>query len=177
MRRINQAAARAKRAAALSSLVVLGAFAALAPACEDDIEVDCSKGKKCDDSFALSIIPGAKGFEVGTYHFAITAYDVTFTSDCFVTGSADQTTCEPLEPADATVEIPSFHAVRGDDDVITSFDIAYASAPPTVQVRIEFGDEELTNTTFTEDAYEEIRYDKICPVLCVQADEELTVLP
>jgi hypothetical protein len=158
-------------------VVTLAALAVFSPACETDVEVDCSKGKKCEDSFALSVIPGGAGFEVGTYHFAITAYDVTFTSDCFVTGSVEQTTCEPLQPADATVEIPSFHAVKDDDDVVTSFDIAFASAPPTVQVRVEFGDEQLADRTYTEADYEEVRLAKICPVLCVEADEELTVLP
>lgn len=159
------------------ALSALAAFAGLSPACDNDVEVDCSKGKKCDDSFALSVIPGGAGFEVGTYHFAITAYDTTFTSDCFVTGSAEQTTCEPLQPADGSVDPPSFHSVKDDDDTITSFDIAFASAPPSVQVRIEFGDKELTDSTFTDADYEEVRLAKICPVLCVQFDDELTVLP
>lgn len=165
------------RPRAIALLVALAAIATLSSACDNDIEVDCSKGEKCEDSFALSVIPGGAGFEVGTYHFAITAYDATFTADCFVTGSAAQTTCEPLQPADATVEIPSFHAVKDQDGVITSFDIAFASAPPTVEVRIEFGDEQLTDTTYTEADYEEVRVAKICPVLCLEADEELTVLP
>lgn len=168
MKRTNKASA---------GLFALAALAASVSACDTDVEVDCSKGKKCDDSFALSVIPGGAGFEVGTYHFAITAYDVTFTADCFVTGSAEQTTCEPLAPADASVEIPSFHAVKDDEDTITSFDIAFASAPPSVQVRVEFGDKELTNTTITDAEYEEVRLAKICPVLCVQYDDELTVLP
>jgi hypothetical protein len=174
MKRTNKVSSRLFGAATLAALV---AFATISPSCDEELEVDCSKGKPCDDSFVLSIIPGGAGFEVGTYHFAVTAYDVTFTSDCFVTGSADQTTCEPLEPAEASVEIPSFHAVRDDDDVITSIDIAYVSAPPSVQVRVEFGDKELTDTTYTEADYEEVRIAKICPVLCVEADEELTVLP
>jgi hypothetical protein len=173
--RLFRSFARLRSSAAL--LAAITAFASFTPACDTDVEVDCSKGEPCDDSFALSVIPGGAGFEVGTYHFAITGYDVSFTADCFVTGSAEQTTCEPLQPADATVEIPSFHAIKDEDGVITSFDIAYASAPPSIQVRIEFGDEQLTDTTYTEADYEEVRLAKICPVLCVQAEEELTVLP
>jgi hypothetical protein len=161
----------------VAATVALAAFASLASSCEDDVEVDCSKGKACEDSFLLSIIPGAQGFEIGTYHFAITAYDVTFTTDCAVTGSVDQTACEPLQPAESDAEIPSFDVVRDANDVITSFNVGYVSAPPTVQVRVEFGDMQLTDTTYTDADYEEVRFSEVCPVLCVQGEAELTVIP
>jgi hypothetical protein len=144
-------------------------------ACETDVAVDCNKGKACDDSFFLSVIPGGQGFEVGTYHFDIIANDETFTTDCYITGSVEATTCDALQPTDSAVEIPSFHSVRGDDDVITSFEIGFASAPPSVEVRVLFGNEQLADETYTE--YEEHRLAASCPVLCVTAEEELTVLP
>jgi len=153
----------------------LAALLVVFPACDTDVEVDCSKGEACDDSFFLSVIPGGAGFELGSYHFDIIANDENFTTDCVVTGSVEATTCEPLQPTESPTEVPSFHAIRDDNDVIVSFDIGFASAPPSVQVRVLFGNVELANQTYTE--YEEQRLDPICPVLCVTAEEELTVLP
>ena len=70
--------------------------------------------------------------------------------------------------AEASVEIPSFHAVRDDDDVITSIDIAYVSAPPSVRC-VSSSATRTHQHDLHEADYEEVRIAKICPVLCVEA--------
>ncbi len=166
-----------RRLIALSSSLSLAAFLSLAPGCdpEVDTEVDCSDGEACEDSFRLAVIPGGAGFEIGSYHVDILAYGETFATDCVITGSPDATSCEPLMPLQTDAERPTFEMVKGETGVVERFEIAFASAPESVQVRVLFGNESLADETFRE--YEEVRIDESCPVLCKQFDQELTVLP
>jgi len=162
---------------ALSTSLSLVSLLALAPGCdpEVDTEVDCSDGEPCEDSFRLAVIPGGAGFEIGSYHLDILAYGETFATDCVITGSPEQTACEPLAPLQTEAERPTFEMVKDANGVVERFEIKFASAPESVQIRVLFGNESLADETFRE--YEEIRIDDSCPVLCKQFDQELTVLP
>ena len=168
------------RLIALSTCASLASFVTLAPGCDNDVntsetEVDCSVGEACEDSFRLAVIPGGAGFEIGSYHLDIIAYGETFVTDCVITGSPDATQCEPLMPLQTETERPTFEMVKDANGVVEHFEIKFASAPESVQVRVLFSNESLADETFVD--YEEVRIDESCPVLCKEFDQELTVLP
>ncbi|NUP12794.1 MAG: hypothetical protein HOW73_42695 [Polyangiaceae bacterium] len=152
---------------------VLAGLALFSAGCPE--EVDCEAAEPCDDSFALEIIPGGAGFEIGTYHFEMIANDTNFGVDCYITGSADATTCDPMTVGSEEVEKPAFNMVRDENGVVTNFTIGFASAPPSVQVRVTFGGELLADQTYTE--YETVQIDPSCPVQCKVFEDTLTVLP
>ena len=90
---------RAKRArlrgVAVSAILGITALAALAPACGSDVE--CGEGKACSDRFDLTIIPGGRGFEIGTYHFDIITEAESFAVDGNgIAGEADVDVTFPL---------------------------------------------------------------------------------
>jgi len=161
------------RGAAASAILGIASLAAFAPACGSDVE--CGAGKACKDRFDLTIIPGGRGFEIGTYHFDIIAPGETFAVDCYITGSADATGCDPMVPLDSTSERPSFEIVRDDAGVVSEFAVGFDSAPKPVQVRVLFGNEVLADETY--ESYEPVRIDASCPTLCEVLDETVTVLP
>jgi hypothetical protein len=161
------------RGAAASAILGIASLAAFAPACGSDVE--CGEGEACNDRFDLTIIPGGRGFEIGTYHFDIITKDETFAVDCYITGSADATGCDPMVPLDSTAERPSFEIVRDDAGVVSEFAVGFDSAPKPVQVRVLFGNEVLADETY--ESYEPVRIDASCPTLCEVLDETVTVLP